>query len=72
MGAGCPLMVSVQGRLMSSMGEAERSRLRNEALGFVYQFHHLLMEFTAEENVTNITCTSLPSSPIIAGPAPPL
>ena len=43
--------VSVQGRPMGSLGEAERSRLRNEALGFVYQFHHLLMEFSAEENV---------------------
>ncbi|OGT84698.1 MAG: lipoprotein ABC transporter ATP-binding protein [Gammaproteobacteria bacterium RIFCSPLOWO2_02_FULL_61_13] len=43
--------VSVQGRPMGKLGEAERSRLRNEALGFVYQFHHLLMEFSAEENV---------------------
>jgi lipoprotein-releasing system ATP-binding protein len=43
--------VSVQGRPMHMLGEAERSRLRNEALGFVYQFHHLLMEFSAEENV---------------------
>jgi lipoprotein-releasing system ATP-binding protein len=43
--------VSVQGRPMNSLGEAERSRLRNTGLGFVYQFHHLLMEFSAEENV---------------------
>ncbi len=43
--------VLVRGRDLSSMGEAERGRLRNETLGFIYQFHHLLMEFTALENV---------------------
>ncbi len=44
-------VVSVQGRALSEMSEAERGRTRNHALGFVYQFHHLLPEFTAEENV---------------------
>jgi lipoprotein-releasing system ATP-binding protein len=43
--------VEVLGRAMTALPDAERGRLRNEALGFVYQFHHLLMEFSAVENV---------------------
>src|ERR1700757_840668 len=43
--------VFVDGTSLSSMSDAARGALRNRSLGFVYQFHHLLPEFTAVENV---------------------
>jgi lipoprotein-releasing system ATP-binding protein len=43
--------VMIAGRNLAEMDEAERGQLRNRYLGFVYQFHHLLREFTAIENV---------------------
>lgn len=43
--------IRVHGQNFSSMNVTERGRLRNRSLGFIYQFHHLLPEFSAVENV---------------------
>ena len=43
--------VSVGGVLAASLSDTRRTRLRNSTLGFVYQFHHLLPEFSAIENI---------------------
>jgi len=43
--------ISISGERVDTLSDAERTRFRNRRLGFVFQFHHLLPDFTASENV---------------------
>lgn len=56
--------IELMGNDLAGLSEAQRSKLRNQHIGFVYQLHHLLPEFTALENV------SLPA--VIGGMSPKL
>lgn len=43
--------IAIAGQQVDSLDEADRARFRNQRLGFIFQFHHLLPDFTATENV---------------------
>jgi lipoprotein-releasing system ATP-binding protein len=44
-------VVKILGQDVTELNENQRAKFRNENMGFIYQFHHLLMEFSALENV---------------------
>lgn len=57
--------VLVAGKDLATVNETQRGHLRNKYLGFVYQFHHLLNEFTAAENVAMpLLIAGLPSAEV--------
>ena len=59
--------VQIAGEAMTQLGEAARGELRKRAVGFVYQFHHLLPEFSALENVAMpLLIRRVPSSEAMA------
>jgi lipoprotein-releasing system ATP-binding protein len=59
--------VLVAGQDITGLSEQQRGRMRNEQLGFVYQAHHLLAEFTALENVCMpLLLRNMPKSEIVA------
>ncbi|WP_406660729.1 ABC transporter ATP-binding protein [Methanolobus sp. ZRKC3] len=43
--------ITIDGRVVTEMSEKERSKTRNEILGFIFQYHHLMPDFSALENV---------------------
>ncbi|MGO2479623.1 MAG: ABC transporter ATP-binding protein, partial [Pseudoalteromonas sp.] len=44
-------IAKIKGQQVAKLSRAEQAKFRNDNLGFIYQFHHLLMEFNALENV---------------------
>jgi lipoprotein-releasing system ATP-binding protein len=43
--------IAIDGKVVTDMSEKDRSRIRNEVLGFIFQYHHLMPDFNALENV---------------------
>ena len=62
--------VKIQGQGLNSLSQVAIGRLRNRHLGFVYQFHHLLPEFSALENVMMPLLVARKSANVPLSPAP--